>query len=62
MDYRHASPNTRWTMKRGNHDQRLYNAMVDNVRALHKVQAADDDIPALSRCAGSCTSTSSASR
>lgn len=48
MDYRHASPNTRWTMKRGNHDQRLYNAMVDNVRALHKVEAADDDIPALS--------------
>ncbi|MBA2715188.1 MAG: hypothetical protein H0U55_16760, partial [Rubrobacteraceae bacterium] len=47
-DYREASPKTRWTLLRGNHDQRLQDVVVDNVRGLHKIAAADDEVPALS--------------
>lgn len=56
LDYRAASPDTRWTIKRGNHDQRLYDQIVDNVRGLHRLAPGgglslageDDEIPALS--------------
>ena len=48
LDYRHASPDTRWSMLRGNHDDRLYHQLIDNARGLHQIQAADDDVPALS--------------
>jgi predicted phosphodiesterase len=47
-DYRHASPDTRWTMLRGNHDDRLYFQIIDNARGLHQITAADDEVPALS--------------
>lgn len=46
-DYREASPDTEWTMLPGNHDARLHYALLDNVRELHKVMAADEEIPAL---------------
>jgi hypothetical protein len=48
MDYRHASPDTRWTLLPGNHDSRIQYAVIDNVRGLHGIRAADDDVPALS--------------
>jgi hypothetical protein len=47
-DYRDASPGTRWRMMRGNHDARLEHAVLDNVRGLHRITAADDHVPALS--------------
>lgn len=47
-DYRDASPGTRWRMIRGNHDARLEHSVLDNVRGLHRITAADDDVPALS--------------
>lgn len=47
-DYREASPDTRWRMIRGNHDARLEHAVLDNVKGLHRITAADDDVPALS--------------
>jgi hypothetical protein len=47
-DYRTASPDTEWTLKKGNHDQRLEDLVMDNARGLHGVTAAGDDVPALS--------------
>lgn len=48
MDYRHASPDTKWTLLPGNHDARIQHAVIDSVKGLHKLTAADDDVPALS--------------
>lgn len=47
-DYREAVPNADIHLQRGNHDERLEHALIDNVKALYRVRAADDDIPALS--------------
>lgn len=47
-DYRDAAPATRWRMIRGNHDARLEHSVLDNVKGLHRITAADDDVPALS--------------
>jgi hypothetical protein len=48
MDYRHASPDTQWTLLPGNHDARIQHAVIDKVSGLHNLTAADDDVPALS--------------
>lgn len=47
-DYREACPNTQIRLKRGNHDERLHHALIDNMRQLHKVTAPGEEIPALS--------------
>jgi hypothetical protein len=47
-DYRTASPKTRWTLKKGNHCQRLEDSIVDNVCGLHRLTIPGDDVPALS--------------
>jgi hypothetical protein len=46
-DYRDATPDTHWTLLPGNHDARLQFRILDNVKGLHKIAAADDDVPAL---------------
>jgi hypothetical protein len=46
-DYRHACPNARIRLKRGNHDERLLYAMIDNVRELHEIKPAEEELPAL---------------
>lgn len=47
-DYRTASPNSRIRVKFGNHDIRLYHALVDNLKGLYDITAANDEVPALS--------------
>jgi predicted phosphodiesterase len=47
-DYREACPDARILLQRGNHDERLENALIDSLTALYRVRAADDDVPALS--------------
>lgn len=46
-DYRHVCPDAVMRLKRGNHDERLLYAIVDNVRELHRITPADEDTPAL---------------
>lgn len=46
--YREASPDTAWTMLRGNHDDRLEHQLIDNTERLHGVTVPGEDIPALS--------------
>ncbi len=47
--YVEASPGTRWQMLAGNHEDRLRNAVIDNLRGLHGVRrAGEDDHPVLS--------------
>lgn len=45
--YREASPDTKWTMLRGNHDDRLEHQILDNVSELHGIRAAGEEISAL---------------
>jgi UDP-2,3-diacylglucosamine pyrophosphatase LpxH len=45
---RQASPNTRWHLLPGNHDARIAHQLLDHVRGLVDVRAADDEVPALS--------------
>ena len=47
-DYRDACPNTHIRFSQGNHEARLEHMLIDNVRQLHKVQAPEDEVPALS--------------
>jgi len=47
-DYRAAAPNARIRLKRGNHDERLHYAVIDQVPGLKGIKAADDEVPALS--------------
>lgn len=47
-DYRKAAPNAQIRMQFGNHTQRLYFALVDNLKGLYDITAAEDDVPALS--------------
>jgi hypothetical protein len=47
-DYREACPDTQIRYSQGNHEARLEHMLIDNVRQLHKVQAPEDDVPALS--------------
>lgn len=47
-DYREACPNTQIRFSQGNHEARLEHMLIDNVRQLHKVQAPEEEIPALS--------------
>lgn len=47
-DYRDACPDARITLLRGNHCERIEHALIDNLKELHRIAAADDDIPALS--------------
>jgi hypothetical protein len=47
-DYREASPNTKWSMLPGNHDCRLHYAIQDNVRELHRIAPAGEELPSLS--------------
>lgn len=47
-DYREAAPDTAIHLQRGNHDERLEHALIDNLKALYRIKAADDDVPALS--------------
>jgi hypothetical protein len=47
-DYRDACPDARITLLRGNHCERIEHALIDNLKELHRITAADDDTPALS--------------
>jgi hypothetical protein len=47
-DYRTACPNAEMRLKFGNHDARLYFALVDNLKGLYDITAANEDTPALS--------------
>ena len=47
-DYRAAAPNARIRLKRGNHDERLHYAVIDQVPGLKNITAADEQTPALS--------------
>jgi hypothetical protein len=47
-DYRHAAPDAAIRLKRGNHCERIEHALIDNMKELHRITAADDDVPALS--------------
>ena len=47
-DYRSAAPNARIRLKRGNHDERLHYAVIDQVPGLKGIKAAEDEVPALS--------------
>jgi predicted phosphodiesterase len=47
-DYREAVPDAEIHLQRGNHDERLEHALIDNLTALYRVKAAEDDVPALS--------------
>lgn len=47
-DYREAVPNAEIHLQRGNHDERLEHALIDNLTALYRVRAAGDEVPALS--------------
>jgi len=47
-DYRDACPDARITLLRGNHCERIEHALIDNLKELHRITAADDEIPALS--------------
>lgn len=47
-DYREVCPNAQIRFKRGNHSERLRHAIIDNVRGLHNVTPAGDEVPALS--------------
>jgi len=47
-DYRLAAPNAQIRMQFGNHTARLYYALVDNLKGLYDITAANEDVPALS--------------
>ena len=47
-DYREACPDSVIRLKRGNHDERLHHALIDNLKQLHKVMAPGEEVPALS--------------
>jgi hypothetical protein len=47
-DYRLAAPDARIRLKFGNHDMRLFHALVDNLKGLYDITPANDDVPALS--------------
>lgn len=47
-DYRRAAPNAEMTLLLGNHDFRLFHALVDNLKGLYDITAANEEIPALS--------------
>ena len=47
-DYRAAAPNARIRLKRGNHDERLHYAVIDQVPGLKNITAAEEEVPALS--------------
>lgn len=47
-DYRAAAPNARIRLKRGNHDERLHYAVIDQIPGLKGIKAADEEVPALS--------------
>jgi hypothetical protein len=48
LDYRTACPNAVIRLKFGNHCMRLFYALVDNLKGLYDITAANDDTPALS--------------
>lgn len=48
LDYRTACPRAQIRLKFGNHCMRLYYALIDNLRGLYSITAADGDTPALS--------------
>ena len=47
-DYRLAAPDAQIRMQFGNHTQRLFYALVDNLKGLYDITAANEDVPALS--------------
>lgn len=47
-DYRLACPNAQIRLKFGNHCMRLYFALVDNLKGLYDITAAEETVPALS--------------
>jgi hypothetical protein len=47
-DYRKAAPNALIRLKLGNHDMRLYHALVDNLKGLYDITVAGESVPALS--------------
>lgn len=47
-DYVAASPGTDWTMLAGNHEDRLRNAILDQLRGVTGLTRFDDDLPVLS--------------
>lgn len=47
-DYRESCPDARMTLLRGNHCERIEHALIDNLKELHRITAADAEIPALS--------------
>jgi len=47
-DYRLACPNAHIRLKFGNHDCRLYYSLLDNLKGLYDITAANSEVPALS--------------
>lgn len=47
-DYRDACPDAQITLLRGNHCERIEHALIDNLKELHRITAADEEVPALS--------------
>lgn len=45
---RHSCPNTVLKLQRGNHDERIENALIDQLSALYGLRAAGSEVPALS--------------
>jgi len=48
LDYRTACPNAQIRLKFGNHCMRLYYSLVDNLKGLYDITAANEDTPTLS--------------
>lgn len=48
LDYRTACPNAQIRLKRGNHCERIEHALIDNLKELHRITAANEETPALS--------------
>jgi hypothetical protein len=48
LDYRTACPNAAIRLKFGNHDMRLFYSLIDNLKGLYDITAANDEVPALS--------------
>ena len=45
---REVAPNARIRLQRGNHDERIEHALIDQLDALYGIRAAGDEVPALS--------------
>lgn len=48
LDYRTACPNAQIRLKFGNHCMRLFYSLIDNLKGLYDITAANEEVPALS--------------